>query len=59
MDLHLVLFELWQAQFGRDKELNAQLMAHAREVGGGTVVRQAYGKSTLRPWTGPDLFRKP
>ncbi|MBI5793694.1 hypothetical protein HZA87_01215 [Candidatus Uhrbacteria bacterium] len=56
MDLHLVLSQLWQAQFGRREELNAQLRAQASQRGHLGVVRSAHGKSSMRPWTGPDLF---
>lgn len=58
MDLHLVLSQLWQAQFGRKEELVAQLRAQASEVGQLGIVRSAHGKLSMRPWTGPDLFLK-
>lgn len=59
MDLHLVLSQLWQTQFGRKEKLVAQLRAQASEAGQLGIVRSAHGKSSMRPWTGPDLFFKP
>lgn len=58
MDLHLVLFQLWNARFGRNPSLVSQLKQQASNVVQLGPVRAAYGKSSLRPWTGPDLFLK-
>lgn len=58
MDMHSVLFRLWQECFGRSDELAKQLRDLAHIVQTGNPVRAAYGKSALRKWTGPDLFMR-
>lgn len=59
MDLHAALFQLWHEQFGKNEGFLAQLRAQTSEVVYVSKVRPAYGRSTLRPWTGPKLFSTP
>ncbi len=58
MDLHSVLFRLWQEGFGSSDGLVQQLRDVARVVQISSPVRAAYGKSSLRRWSGPDLFER-
>ncbi|MBI4438062.1 hypothetical protein HY631_03885 [Candidatus Uhrbacteria bacterium] len=56
MDLHMVLFQLWQARFIQSEVLMGELRSQAVLVEPVKAAHPVQGKSTMRRWRGPDLF---